>query len=85
MATHMKTTMDINDALLEAAREIVERDGVTMRSLVEEGLRYMVAERRAYCAVFTLRDAAFEGKGLRAELVDAPWERIRDLAYGHEA
>jgi hypothetical protein len=85
MGTHMKTTMDINDALLEAAREIVERDGITMRSLVEEGLRHMVAERHAHYAVFTLRDVAFDGRGLQPALVDASWERLRDLAYGHEA
>ena len=72
MATHMKTTMDINDALLDAAREIVEREGVTLRSLVEDGLRYMVAERQAHHAAFTMRDAAFDGRGLGPELADAP-------------
>jgi hypothetical protein len=25
---------------------------------------------------------AFEGKGLRPDITDAGWERIRDIAYG---
>ena len=85
MATHMKTTIEIADPILEAAKTIAAREGTTMRALVETGLRYVVAERQARYSVFKLRDAAFDGEGIQPDLRDASWEQIRDLAYGHDA
>jgi len=85
MAAHMKTTIEIADPILEAAKTIAAREGTTMRALVETGLRYVVAERQARYSVFKLRDAAFDGEGIQPDLRDASWEQIRDLAYGHDA
>ena len=81
----MKTTIEISDPILEDAKAIAAREGTTMRSLVETGLRYVVAERQARYSVFKLRDAAFDGEGIQPDLRDASWEQIRDLAYGHDA
>jgi hypothetical protein len=77
----MKTTLDISDALLDEARAIAARERVTLRALVEQGLRHVVKEKKRK-AKFVLRDMAFEGKGLRPDITDAGWERIRDIAYG---
>ena len=85
MATHMKTTVEIADPILEEAKAIAAREGTTMRALVETGLRYVVAERQARYSVFKLRDAAFDGEGIQPDLRDASWDQIRDLAYGHDA
>lgn len=41
----MKTTIDIADDLIERARLVQKRDDVTLRSLIEEGLR-LVLDRR---------------------------------------
>jgi hypothetical protein len=76
----MKTTLDIADPLLREARQIAARDGTTLRALVEQGLRNVVAEKKQK-RTFRLRKASFKGRGLRPELIDAGWDRIRDLAY----
>jgi hypothetical protein len=76
----MKTTLDISDPLLREARKVAAREGTTLRSLVEQGLRRVVAEKKRR-PVFRLRKASFKGRGLREELRDAGWERLRDLAY----
>ncbi len=76
----MKTTVEIPDSLLEAARKLASREGTTVRALVEEGLRRMVAERKR-ARVFRLRKATFKGDGLQPHVAGAPWERIRDMAY----
>lgn len=76
----MKTTIDISDVLLDEARKIAARDGVTLRALVEKGLRRVIDEgQRAHA--FKLRDASVSGRGLRPELVDAGWDEILRLAY----
>jgi hypothetical protein len=30
---------------------------------------------------FKLRDVSFDGDGLRAQIRDIPWERLRELSY----
>jgi hypothetical protein len=76
----MKTTIEISDPLLREARKLAEREGVTLRSLVERGLRRVVAETMPG-APFKLRRASFKGRGLKADLRGASWDRVRDLAY----
>jgi hypothetical protein len=76
----MKTTIEISDALLEAARQVSRREKTTVRSLVEEGLRKVIAEREQG-AKFRLRKATFKGAGLQPQVAGASWEQIRGLIY----
>jgi hypothetical protein len=76
----MKTTLDISDRLLREARKIATRDRTTLRALVEQGLRKIIAERKG-ARSFRLRKVTFKGQGLVPELRDADWDKIRDLAY----
>jgi len=79
----MKTTIEISDSLLRDARKLAAREGTTLRALVERGLRQIVIGTKRSPA-FRLRKASFGGRGLRPELRDAEWERLRDLAYGDQ-
>ena len=76
----VKTTINIPDRLLREARKLAVRDGTTLRALVEQGLPRVVAEKKRG-PPFRLRRASFRGRGLRPELHDAGWDRLRDLAY----
>jgi hypothetical protein len=76
----VKTTIDISESLLSAAKKAAARDDTTIRALVEEGLRRALAERQAR-QPFRLRRASFTGQGLRPELAEAGWDRLRDLSY----
>jgi hypothetical protein len=76
----MKTTLDISDPLLREARKIAARERTTLRALVEQGLRRILAEKTRK-PTFRLRKASFKGRGLRPEIADAGWDRLRDLAY----
>jgi hypothetical protein len=75
----MKTTIEISDPLLREARKLAEREGITLRALVERGRR--VATETKPGAPFKLRRASFKGKGLQADMRGASWGRLRDLAY----
>jgi hypothetical protein len=77
----MKTTVEISDALLEETKKIAAREDVTVRTLIEQGLRQVIAQRKQKHGPFTLRDASFGGQGLSSEARAAGWERLRELAY----
>lgn len=79
MVTHMKTTVEINDALLDAARRLATREGSSVRSLIEEGLRHVVTRRGRNR--FRLRDASVGGDGLRPELEGKGWDALRERIY----
>jgi DNA-binding transcriptional ArsR family regulator len=77
----MKTTVDIADALLEEAKEVARADRVTLRELIECGLRREL-EARAARPAFRWHLKPFRGHGLRPEFREGGWERIRDAIYG---
>jgi hypothetical protein len=76
----MKTTVDITDALLREAKRIAAKEGTTVRALLEEGLRQALEHHRKK-PPFRLRDASYGQDGLRPEVGEGSWERIRDLIY----
>jgi hypothetical protein len=76
----MKTTVEIPDSLLDEARRLAAREGTTLRALIEEGLRRLVAERKR-TGPFRLRKAAFKGDGLQPGVAGASWDRLREMAY----
>jgi hypothetical protein len=77
----MKTTIEISDPLLRAARQTAKREGTTVRALVEQGLRLVIEERKRTPA-FRLRDASVGGEGLQPGVEGLSWEALRALAYG---
>ena len=78
MGTLMKTTVEISDALFDAAKRHAKERGTTLRALVEEGLRTVLDSRPD---AFTLRDASVEGEGLRPDVCEGDWDRMAEAAY----
>jgi hypothetical protein len=76
----MKTTVEISDPLLREARRVAAQEGVTLRALIEQGLRRVVSDAGS-AAKFELRAASFKGSGLHEEAAGASWAELRDLAY----
>lgn len=91
----MKITVDLADHLLESAKAHAARQGTTLSSLVEQGLRRVLfaqeepssSQRNDKCprtkapAPFQLPDASVGGRGLQPEFRSADWPRIREAAY----
>ncbi|MBD3006684.1 type II toxin-antitoxin system VapB family antitoxin [Streptomyces sp. 5-10] len=82
MVSHMKTTVEISDALLDEARRTAREEGTTLRALIEEGLRSVLAQHAHRSHSFTLQDASVGGEGLQPGAQGASWEQLRGLAYG---
>jgi len=80
----MKTTLEIADPLLEQAKALAEREHTTLRALVEEGLRVVLAGKTR-TKPFTLRDMSVKGRGLSPEFASGDWRRIREAAHDWDA
>ena len=76
----MKTTIEISDELANTAKAYAAEHKLTLRSLVERGLREVMRVDRLR-ADFKLKDASVGGRGLQAGYRDADWSRIRDAVY----
>lgn len=81
MGSHMKTTIEISTPVLEEAKRVARREGVTLRVLVEEGLRAVVAQRRSGRKPFKLRDGSVRGNGVEKGITEGDWNTIRDMIY----
>jgi hypothetical protein len=73
----MKTTLELSDAVLERAKSIAARDGLTLRAVVEDALRSYLEDRDTEAA----RPRQFRIKpwgkgGLRPEHRDRRWSDI---------
>ncbi len=78
--THMKTTIELPDELIKQARRVAQKEGASLRSLVEEGLQRSLEARRQP-RPSELDFPSYGGSGLTDELQGAPWSRIRDEIY----
>jgi hypothetical protein len=76
----MKTTVQIPDSLFEEARRLARRERTTLKALIEQGLRRVLAERKQRNG-FRLRRVTFKGQGLQPPVAAASWEQIRELSY----
>ncbi len=76
----MKTTVEIADDLAFKAKAHAARNDITLRTLIERGLR-MAMQADGQGARFTLRDASVGGHGLQSDYRDADWARLRAAAY----
>ena len=81
MVGHMKTTIDLPDPLLEAAKARAREPHRTLKDIMEEGLRRVLAEEPRK-EPFKLRHVPPMRGELQPEFRDAPWEKIRDEIYG---
>ena len=78
--THMKTTIEISDDLFRRSRKAAQREGSTLRALVEEGLR-LVLQSRAGQTPATFHFPSVNGSGLTDEFQSAGWEQVRDAIH----
>ena len=80
MVAHMKTTIEIPDALLKEAKEVAAARGTTLKELVATGLHAVVHDARSPARV-SYRRHTVAGNGLQPGVSAGNWETIRSLAY----
>lgn len=81
MGSHMKTTIDLSDSLLQKAKTLARHESTTLRALIEEGLRIVLAKRDSERPV-PPRDGRFKGDGLTPEMeAKGGWAKLHEAAY----
>ncbi len=65
MGTHMKTTIELSDPLFESAKQLAKQSHTSMRALIEEGLRRVLADTPTKAKpAFKLKNASVRGKDM---------------------
>lgn len=77
----MKVSVEISNPLFEEARRVATERGVSMQSLIEMGLRQILAQEESKRESFQLRDARVPGHGLQPDFSSASWSEIRNAIY----
>ena len=77
---HMKTTIDIADALLARAKRHAQRSGVPLRAVVEEGIRRVLAAEDTP-TTYQLPDLSVGDARDPNPLESMTWSELRDEIY----
>jgi hypothetical protein len=77
---HMKNTIDIADPLLEQAKRLAARRGITLNALMEQGLRRVIADKK-HDEAYRFVPVTFKGDGLQPGLEGKGWAAVRDIIY----
>ena len=78
----MKTTIEIQDALLVRAKRHARRNGRPLRAVVEEGLR-LVLSASAPRSRYRLPDMSIGDPEGRDPLEAYSWQDLREMIYGN--
>jgi hypothetical protein len=81
MASPMKTTVQIPDALLAEIKKIAITRNTTLKALIDEGLRLVVSNENTMKKPFKMRDGSVGVPGGEWPLEGKSWEEIRDIIY----
>ena len=77
----MKTTFDLPEPLLNEARKVAARRKTTVKALVEDGLRKVIAESLQPAKPFKLKRASVAGRGMQAGAQSLSWAQILESSY----
>lgn len=74
----MKTTLDLSDALFMQAKQLAREQGLTLRSMIEDGLRHVLAKLQDKSEKpFVLQDMRFFGGSPHS---DIDFSQLREMA-----
>ncbi len=81
----MKTTIEIQSELLRKAKETARKERTTLRALVEEGLRSVMASRAKPRRRRKFRMVTFKGDGLQPGVDLSDWKKVLEICYGERS
>ena len=77
----MKTTVELNDSLLEEIKRYAAQNQTTLRAVLESALHNFLKQQTVAAAPFQMRRATFAGTGLESSIEEGNWQQIRSRIY----
>lgn len=77
----MKTTVEIDDDLFRQAKVRAAQEGTSLRSVFEEALQALLAERARPPHGYRVPDRSVPGTGLHPDIAHRGWGALVELAY----
>ena len=78
---HMKTTVELSDALLSELKQRAREQNSSMKELMEAALRFYLDRRQEQKRAFEFRNHPFKGNGVCEGVEEGSWEQIRSTIY----
>jgi hypothetical protein len=79
MLIWVKTTIEMNDELFRAAKQAAAHDGITLRELIERGVRGELDRRERLG--YVLPDLSVDGEGVRPGVDEGDWDQVAAIIY----
>ena len=76
----MKTTVEINDMLLERARHRAKETGQPLRAVIEDGLRQLLAKPLPKTR-YKMKNLSYGNPDDPDPMQNLTWDEIRDIIY----
>lgn len=80
MLKHMRTSVDLSEAVLQRAKKLAKQRKTSMRALIEEGLR-LLSDRQEAVSRYRLVDCSYGEGGMQPGIASEDWATLRDLVY----
>ncbi len=77
----MKTTIDIHDELYRQARQHAQATGRSLRAVIEEGIRLVLAVPKPQ-GTYRLPDLSVGDPDAADPLAEVSWQELRETIYG---
>ncbi|HWG36813.1 MAG TPA: hypothetical protein VN690_03770 [Terriglobales bacterium] len=74
----MKTTVEVEDALLRSVKRYGAERGLSFRAMVERGLRQLLEGTGERGNPYRMKDCTVDGQGMEK---DFSWDEIREMLY----
>ncbi len=81
MVIWVKTTIDIADVLLRAAKRRAQQRETTLKVVVEDALREYLQPTKKRKTKYKWKDLSVGGEGLVAGVDPSNWNQIRSIIY----
>lgn len=80
-SAHMKTTVELSDALLDRLRERAAREKTTLRALISAAIQQFLRPAGGPTGRFRLKDGSVAGNGPAAGMHEGDWRTVQELSY----
>lgn len=78
---NMKTTIEINDVLINQLKQNAHKKNTTMKELMEQAIMLYLDQQKKSAVQYEFKKSTFKGNGVCEGVEEGAWEKIRSKIY----